>query len=90
MERKIRREAGERVLKLPKRFISKLKLKKLYADGTYISEKFGKWVKKEFGAVVETAQNLALKAKKFIPVSQRWVVERSLSWLYDNRRLTID
>ncbi len=37
------------------------------------------------------ASNLAKLLKvPFLPVSQRWVVERTFAWIYDYRRLTID
>ncbi|MEJ0052291.1 MAG: IS5 family transposase [Methylovirgula sp.] len=81
---------GRRVLRHVKRLFKGRTLKKLYADGSYIARNFSDWVKKEFQAKVITAKNLAQRFKKFIPVSQRWVVERTFSWIYDYRRLTID
>ena len=81
---------GQRVLRHVRRAIKGMKVKKLYADGTYVAKSFHAWVKQQFGAVVENAKNLAFKAQRFIPISQRWVIERTFSWVKDYRRLTID
>jgi putative transposase len=64
--------------------------KKIYADGAYIAQTFKDWAKEKFDATVQIAKNLAMKLKRFVPVSQRRVVERTFSWIYDSRRLTID
>jgi transposase len=53
----------------------------------YIAQSLKGWAKEKFDATVRIAKNLAMKFKKFVPVSQRWVVERTFSWLYDFRRL---
>ena len=81
---------GRRALNMTKEFLCGRSLRKLYADGGYISGEFRSYVKRTFQAVVEVSKSLAQKFKRFIPASQRWVVERSLSWMYDCRRLTID
>lgn len=81
---------GRRVRRHVQRLLKGRTSKKLYADGSYIAQNFRDWVKKEFQAKLITAKNLAQRFKEFIPVSQRWVVERTFSWIYDYRRLTID
>ncbi|MGB8900121.1 MAG: transposase [Methylocella sp.] len=71
-------------------FLGECKLKKIYADGAYAAESFRAWVKKKFDAIVRISKNLAQKFKAFVPVSQRWGIERSFSWWYDYCSLTID
>jgi putative transposase len=71
---------GKKSLIRVSRFIGGRKLKKVYADGTHAAESFRLWVKQKFNAIVQTAKNLAQKFKAFVPVSQRWVIERSFSW----------
>jgi putative transposase len=83
-------KGGYRVLPVVKKFLSWYSFDKLYADGTYKAASFFKWVINTCEAVVTTSKNLAQKFKRFIPASQRWVVERSFAWIYDCRRLTID
>jgi putative transposase len=63
---------------------------KLYVDGGYQGAPFAKWVKDKIGAEVEIRENPALKAKRFVPIKKRWVVERSFAWLEDYRRLIKD
>ena len=75
---------------LPKKVVRDGRIKKLYADGGYNGNPFKVWVSKRIGAAVRITKNLAQKFKSFIPVSQRWVIERSFAWFLDNRRLTID
>ena len=81
---------GKKSLTRVSSFIGGRKLKKIYADGAYAAELFRTWVKKKFDALVRISKNLAQKFKAFVPVSQRWVIERSFSWWFDYRRLTID
>ena len=81
---------GRKSLTRVSSFLGGRKLKKIYADGAYAAESFRTWVKKKFDAIVRISKNLAQKFKAFVPVSQRWVIERSFSWWYDYRRLTID
>jgi putative transposase len=81
---------GKRVLGHVAKLIKGRPLRTVYADGGYNGEPFRTWVRDTFSAKVEIAANLALKFKEFVPVSQRWVVERTFAWLSDYRRLTID
>lgn len=83
-------QGGKKVLTRVSKFLGGRPLKRIYADGAYIAKSFGVWVKGKFNAVVQTAKNLAQKFQAFVPVSQRWVVERSFSWFYDCRRLLVD
>src|SRR5271166_2316670 len=65
--------------------------KKLYADGGYRGVPFSEFVARNFNrAKVTISGDLAQKLKVFVPLSQRWVVERTFAWIYDYRRLTID
>lgn len=81
---------AKKVLPQVRRLLLRPSFRKIYADGAYIAQTFKDWALEKFDATVQTAKNLAMKFKKFIPVSQRWVVERTFSWIYDFRRLTID
>jgi len=81
---------GKRALKLTKKFLRRGSFNKVYADGAYNSQPFRNWLKKTFDATLQVSKNLAQKFKRFIPASQRWVVERTFAWFYDFRRLTID
>jgi putative transposase len=83
-------QGGRKVLTRVSKFLGGRHLKRIYADGAYVAKSFGVWVKSKFNAVVQTAKNLAQKFKVVIPASQRWVVERSFSWLSDCRRLLVD
>jgi len=65
-------------------------IKTVFADKGYQGPKLAEWVRKKFGAVVQTSANLTKKFKKFVPAKKRWVVERSFAWLGDYYRLSID
>jgi putative transposase len=80
---------GKRVLAKMARWM-KRQPKLLYADGAYDGRPFANWVRTKIGASVEIKDNPAIKAKRFIPVKKRWVVERTFAWLEDFRRLTKD
>jgi putative transposase len=81
---------GQKVLTRVARFLRGRSLRTVYADGAYLAESFREWISEKFDASLRISKNLAMKFKTFIPVSQRWVVERTFSWFYDFRRLTID
>lgn len=83
-------KGARKVLPQVRKFLLRPSFKKLYGDGSYKAKAFKVWVKDKYNAVVITTKNLATRLKKFVPVSQRWVVERSFSWLYDCRRLLVD
>jgi putative transposase len=81
---------GRYALNRASKFLGGRSLKKIYADGAYAAQSFRDWVEQKFDAVVRISKNLAQRFKEFIPVSQRWVIERTFAWWYDYRRLTID
>jgi putative transposase len=83
-------KGGKKSLTRVSKFIGGRALKKIHADGAYAAEAFRDWVRERFDAIVRISKNLAQKFKEFVPVSQRWVVERSFSWWHDYRRLTMD
>lgn len=60
-------------------------IKNVLVDGGYTGEPFRLAMKQLIGATVEVAKRNELHTFKVIP--QRWVVERSLSWLEKCRRL---
>ncbi len=80
---------AKKVLPQVRKFLLRSSFRKIYADGMCIAQSFKDWAKENFDATVWVAKNLVMKFKNFVPVSQRWVVERTFSWLYDFRRLTI-
>ncbi len=81
---------AKRVLPQVRKFLLRKSFRKIYADGSYIAQSFKDWAQEKYEATVHIAKNLAQKFKQFIPVSQRWVVERTFAWLQDFRRLTVD
>ncbi len=78
-----------------KRICKKLKkvvanVETIFADKGFQGSLLSGWVKTNIGATMEIKANLTKAGGPFIPVKKRWVIERSFSWLYDYRRLTID
>lgn len=57
----------------------------MLADGGYTGDKFAKGIKDIIDATVDVAKRNELHNFKVIP--QRWIVERSFSWLEKCRRL---
>jgi putative transposase len=66
---------GKQSLLRVSKFIGGRTLKKVYAEA-YRAARFRHWIRETFDAVLRTAKNAAQKLKKFVPISQRWVVER--------------
>lgn len=83
-------KGGKKSLVRVSKFMRGRKLKKIYADGAYVAKDFRNWVHETFDATMRISKNLAQKFKTFVPVSQRWVIERSFAWWQDYRRLTMD
>ena len=84
-------KGGERALRNVTKFLRLPDLKKIYADKGYQGENFAKFVDDEFdGAVVQIGNTATNPKDGFVPDKQRWVVERTFAWIFDNRRLTID
>ena len=62
-------------------------LKVLFVDQGYTGERFALGVLQLVGAKVEVVKR---KASGFEVLPKRWIVERTLSWLAQNRRLSKD
>ena len=78
--------AAERVLKALFSIVKTVK--KIWADGAYKGKQFIKWVKEQFGCILEVVKKK--KGKGFHVLPQRWVVERTFAWLNRYRRLSKD
>ena len=59
----------------------------LLADGGYTGDAFAAWLATRLGWLIEISINLGAG---FIPIPQRWVVERTFAWLGQCRRLSKD
>jgi putative transposase len=81
---------GLTVLERLKLFMKGRGVKKVYADGGYSGEPFKKIVRQTLGASIWISKNLGKKIKGFVPIKKRWIVERTLAWLGDYRRLDKD
>ena len=65
------------------------KLRKVWVDGTYRGAAWTSWVKAQYHIVLESVTR-AEGQKGFAVLPHRWVVERTLAWLNQNRRLSKD
>jgi transposase len=65
------------------------RLKKIWADGAYTAEKLAAWCKERGGWELEIVERSA-DTEGFVVLPHRWIVERTLSWLMRNRRLSKD
>ena len=65
------------------------KLRKVWVDGTYRGAEWTSWVKEKYHIVLESVTR-AEGQKGFAVLPHRWVVERTLAWLNQNRRLSKD
>ncbi len=65
------------------------RLKKIWADGAYTGEKLAGWCK-EWGRWELQIVERSAHTEGFAVLSHRWIVERTLSWLMRNRRLSKD
>ena len=65
------------------------KLRKVLVDGTYRGAEWTAWVKEKYQIVLESVAR-AEGQKGFAVLPHRWVVERALAWLNQNRRLSKD
>ena len=73
-------------LEMLKKYAPKLSnILKVLCDGGYTGEGFANAVMALIGAVVEVAKRNELH--KFAVIPKRWIVERSLGWLDNFRRL---
>ena len=83
-------KGGKKVMTKYRKRAKNPRLKKVVADKGFRGTMFAGYVKSAFKAVVEIGQNHTTAKTGFVPVKNRWVVERSFAWLGDCRRLTID
>ncbi len=81
---------GKNVINRMKRWLKNRSPKKIYVDGGYGGEPFRQFVRATLGASVKISKGVHQKVKRFVPIAKRWVVERSLAWLGDYRRLDKD
>jgi putative transposase len=65
------------------------KLRKVWVDGTYRGAEWTSWVKEHYHIVLESVTR-AEGQKGFAVLPHRWVVERTLAWLNQSRRLSKD
>lgn len=65
------------------------RLYQVWADPGYAGKKIRKRVADEFGLELEIS-NPPIGSRHFVPVTGRWVVERSFGWLGRSRRLSKD
>ena len=82
------REGAKRLLaQLPEPLWERLE--KILADGGYEGVEFQAWVKATFGVELDISVRPP-NTKGFIPLPQRWVVERAFGWFGRSRRLSKD
>lgn len=65
------------------------RLKKIWTDGSYAGEKLSSWCNEQGGWKLEVVERNA-DTEGFAVLPHRWIVERTLSWLRRNRRLSKD
>lgn len=65
------------------------RLEKILADAGYDGSDFQNWVSTHFAVELDIALRPA-NSKGFIPLPQRWVVERAFGWFGRSRRLSKD
>ncbi len=68
-------------------FFTRLKL--IWVDGGYAGVEFAAWVKRWIGVRLEVVERDP-NTKGFQTLPRRWVVERTLAWLSNARRLSKD
>jgi putative transposase len=66
------------------------RLEKVYGDHKYHNHALNAWLKEHRRRYPIVVQGRPEGQKRFEPVSQRWVVERTLAWLGRSRRLAKD
>jgi putative transposase len=81
-------QAGARKIFKQRRGTGK-KLRKVWVDGTYRGAEWTAWIKERDRIVLESVAH-AEGQKGFAVLPHRWVVERTLAWLNQNRRLSKD
>ncbi len=81
---------GKNIIYRMKRWLKAKSPRKIYVDGGYGGEPFRQFVRKTMNARVQISKGVHQKVKRFVPIAKRWVVERTLAWLGDYRRLDKD
>jgi putative transposase len=81
-------QAGARQIFKRRRGTGK-KLRKVWVDGTYRGAEWTAWVKERYPRVLASVAR-AEGQKGFAVLPHRWVVERTLAWLNQSRRLSKD
>jgi len=74
------------LMQLEKRF---RRLKVIFGDAAYGRNGLPEWVKETFGWVMQTVLR-PVKAKGFVVLPKRWIVERTFAWLARYRRQSKD
>jgi len=65
------------------------RLKKIWADGAYGGERLAEWCQDEGGWELEVVER-DKEASSFHVIPKRWIVERTFSWIGQNRRMSKD
>jgi putative transposase len=65
------------------------RLKKIWADAAYRGQELAAWCQAEGGWDLEVVER-ASGQRGFALLPRRWVVERTLSWISRNRRMSKD
>ena len=65
------------------------RLKVVFGDSAYGREGLPQWVKETFGWVLQTVLR-PVRAKGFVVLPKRWIVERTFAWLARYRRHSRD
>jgi putative transposase len=61
------------------------RLKAIFADSAYARNQLPEWVRTTFGWVLQTVLR-PIRAKRFVVLPKRWIVERTFAWLVRYRR----
>ena len=65
------------------------RLKKIWADGAYSGEPLAQWCREQGSWDLEIVER-DLQTKGFEVIPKRWIVERTISWIGRNRRMSKD
>jgi transposase len=65
------------------------RLRKIWADGAYSGEPLAQWCREQGGWDLKIVER-DLQTKGFEVIPKRWIVERTISWIGRNRRMSKD
>lgn len=65
------------------------RLKRIWADGAYSGDPLYRWCQQEGGWNLEIVER-DRETKGFEVIPKRWIVERTISWIGQNRRMSKD